>query len=188
MTNRVVWRRGSKADEPSQSQDAPVQLVLEGFPCGETGDLLLDRYIGSGYILERANRSHPIAALAPQAPPPDLIRGNADLLVLSVLSDGPLYGYAIIKQVAGRTGGAVRLTPGVLYPLLHQMENHGLLLSSWETVRAQGTRRGRGRKRKWYRLSAKGRRRLAQRVAAHRAYQAIIDSILPDAEAKGAGG
>ncbi len=45
---------------------------------------------------------------------------------------------------------------------------------------------GRGRKRKWYRLSATGRRRLAQRVAAHRAYQALIDSFLPQAE--GAGG
>ena len=118
----------------------------------------------------------------------DLIRGSTDLLVLSVLADGPRYGYAIIKQVAGQSGGAIRLTPGVLYPLLHQLEKQGLLLSDWESVQAAGNEDGAGRRRKWYRLSAKGRRRLAQSVAAHRAYQAIIDSILPDAEAKGAGG
>ena len=41
------------------------------------------------------------------------------------------------KQVAARSEGALRLTPGVLYPLLHQMEAQGLLRSSWESVRAE---------------------------------------------------
>jgi DNA-binding PadR family transcriptional regulator len=110
-------------------------------------------------------------------PGADLIQGATDLLVLSVLADGPLYGYALAKQVAARSGDAVRLAPGVLYPLLHKMEQHGLLLSSWETVQAEGNT-GRGRKRKWYRLSAKGRKRLSQRVAAHRAYQAMVEGFL----------
>jgi PadR family transcriptional regulator PadR len=111
----------------------------------------------------------------------DLLKKAADLLVLSVLADAPLYGYAITKQVAARSGGAIRLTPGVLYPLLHQMEKSGLLLSSWETVQApDNDDADKGRKRKWYRLSAKGRKRLSQRIAAHRAYQAMIESFLPD--------
>ena len=111
----------------------------------------------------------------------DLIRNSADLLVLSVLADGPAYGYAITKQVSAKSGGAIRLTPGVLYPLLHQLEHDGLLLSSWETIQAPGNEdEEKGRKRKWYRLSAKGKRRLAQRVDAHRAYQAMIESFLPD--------
>ncbi len=114
--------------------------------------------------------------------PADLIRGASDLLVLSILADGPQYGYAIARRLAAGSDGAVRLSPGVLYPLLHKMEKQGLLLSSWETVQARGNPDGPGRKRKWYRLSAKGRRRLAQRVAAHRAYQALIDSFLPRAE------
>ncbi|MCH6550818.1 MAG: helix-turn-helix transcriptional regulator [Planctomycetes bacterium] len=114
--------------------------------------------------------------------PADLIRGASDLLVLSILADGPQYGYAIARRLAAGSDGAVRLSPGVLYPLLHEMEKQGLLLSSWETVQARDNPDGPGRKRKWYRLSAKGRRRLAQRVAAHRAYQALIDSFLPRAE------
>lgn len=114
--------------------------------------------------------------------PADLIRGASDLLVLSILADGPQYGYAIARRLAAGSDGAVRLSPGVLYPLLHEMEKQALLLSSWETVQARDNPDGPGRKRKWYRLSAKGRRRLAQRVAAHRAYQALIDSFLPRAD------
>jgi DNA-binding PadR family transcriptional regulator len=111
----------------------------------------------------------------------DLLKGAADIVVLAVLADGPLYGYAITKQVAAKSGGSIRLTPGVLYPLLHELEKSGLLLSSWETVQAPDNDDvDKGRKRKWYRLSAKGRKRLTQRVAAHRAYQKMIDSFLPD--------
>jgi DNA-binding PadR family transcriptional regulator len=117
----------------------------------------------------------------PRSNPNDLLRGAIDLVVLSVLGEGPMYGYLIIKRVAGRSEGSIRLTPGALYPLLHRMEKQGLLLSSWEEIRAEGNdAAGTGRKRKWYRLSAKGGRRLEQRVAAHRAYQAVLESFLPE--------
>ncbi len=76
----------------------------------------------------------------------------------------------------------------MLYPLLHKMEQQGLLLSSWETIQAEGNPSSRGRKRKWYRLSAKGRRRLAHRVAAHRAFQAVVDGFLTRAEEAGEAG
>jgi PadR family transcriptional regulator PadR len=111
----------------------------------------------------------------------ELIRTSADLLVLSVLAEGPMYGYAIAKRVDARSDGQIRLTPGVLYPLLHRMEQQKLVLASWETVRAEQNvdDESAGRKRKWYRLSAKGRRRLDQRIKAHRAYQAMIESFLP---------
>jgi DNA-binding PadR family transcriptional regulator len=121
-------------------------------------------------------------------PARDLVRTSADLLVLSVLAEGPMYGYAISKKVASQSDGAIRLTPGVLYPLLHQMEKQKLLLASWDEVQAEGGEPDRpGRKRKWYRLSARGRRRLAQRISAHRSYQNLIESFLPatgEAEAK----
>ena len=111
--------------------------------------------------------------------PPDLLRSSADLVVLSVLADDPLYGYAISKRVATQSEDRIRLTPGVLYPLLHAMEKQGLLLSSWDAVQSDEQNAGSGRRRKWYRLSAKGRKRLAQRITAHRAYQAVVESFLP---------
>ena len=116
------------------------------------------------------------------APTRDMWRSSADLVVLSVLADGPRYGYAITKQVAAQSSDSIRLTPGVLYPLLHQMEKQGLVKAEWDAVKAETGNSKRGRKRKWYKLSAKGRRRLKQRVAAHRAYQQLIESFLPVAD------
>lgn len=119
----------------------------------------------------------------------DLVRQHADLLVLSVLADGAQYGYAISKEVAAKSDGRIRLTPGVLYPLLHKLEQQKLLLSSWDEVRADDSdnEEGGGRKRKWYRLSAKGKKKLEQRIASHRAYQKLIESFIPDAHSDIAG-
>lgn len=114
----------------------------------------------------------------------DLVRQHADLLVLSVLADGPQYGYAISKEVAARSEGMIRLTPGVLYPLLHKMEQQKLLLSSWDEVRSEVSDTEEGRKRKWYRLSARGKKKLQQRIASHRAYQKLIESFIPDSHSQ----
>ena len=114
-----------------------------------------------------------------------LLRGSTDLVVLAVLADGPLYGYGIAKRVTNGSDGHFRLTPGVLYPLLHEMEQQGLLLSSWDAVQAEGSESG-GRRRKWYRLSAKGKKQLARRAAAHRTVQRVIESFLPAPETEGA--
>ena len=111
----------------------------------------------------------------------DQSNAAAELIVLSLLSEESAYGYSISKQVAARSSGQVRLTPGVLYPLLKSLESQGLVLTSWEEVRAEDSDEGEGRKRKWYRLSAKGKKRLEQRIAAHRAFRAVIDAFIgPD--------
>lgn len=104
---------------------------------------------------------------------------SAELVVLSLLADGPQYGYAISKEVALRSDGQLRLTPGVLYPLLKDLETQGLILSEWEAVRSErSTDEGEGRRRKWYKLSAKGRKRLDQRIHSHRAFRRIIDTFI----------
>lgn len=113
-------------------------------------------------------------------PPRDSSNDHAELVVLSLLEERPLYGYAITKEVAARSDGKLRLTPGVLYPLLKHLEDEGLVSSTWEEVRADDAApEDSGRKRKWYRLSAKGRKRLAKRVASHRAWRSIIDAFIP---------
>jgi DNA-binding PadR family transcriptional regulator len=117
-------------------------------------------------------------------PAPDPQRDDTELVILAILADEPLYGYAITKHVAARSRGDLKLSPGVLYPLLAVMERQGLITSTWETVRSDrraaddGGDDAGGRRRKWYRLSAKGRRRLSQRIEAHRAYMSMIDSFL----------
>lgn len=113
---------------------------------------------------------------ASKGPQPD----HVELVILSLLESGPMYGYAISKEVAARSDQQLRLTPGVLYPILKRLESEGLISSSWEEIRSDRNEgEGDGRKRKWYRLSAKGRRRLQQRVAAHRAWRKLIDLFIP---------
>ncbi len=114
----------------------------------------------------------------------DQSNAAAELIVLSLLSEEPAYGYAISKQVSARSAGQVRLTPGVLYPLLKSLESQGLVLTSWEEVRAEDSDEGEGRKRKWYRLSAKGKKRLEQRIASHRAFRAVIDAFIGPEDAQ----
>lgn len=103
-------------------------------------------------------------------------REAIELIVLSLLADGSRHGYGITKEVASRSDGLVRVGPGVLYPLLKSFEADGLVAGSWETIRAEAGE-GQGRRRKWYRLTPRGRRRLEQRLAAHRRYRAIIDAL-----------
>lgn len=107
---------------------------------------------------------------------------DSEVLILSLLADGPLYGYAITKRVAAASENVVRLTPGVLYPLLASLEKRGLIESEWETIRSERTaaadETGSGRRRKWYRLSPKGSRHLEKRIASHRAHVALIERFL----------
>lgn len=104
---------------------------------------------------------------------------SAELVVLSLLADGPQYGYAIAKEVTLRSDGHLRLTPGVLYPLLKDLETQGLIAAEWEAVKSdRAPEEGEGRRRKWYRLSTKGRNRLEQRIAAHRTFRRIIDTFI----------
>lgn len=120
-------------------------------------------------------------------PPRDFRNDPTELVILAVLSEEPLYGYAITKRVAARSDGEIKLSPGVLYPLLSSLERQKLIVSTWETVRSERVAASmtvepggetQGRKRKWYKLSAKGRKRLGQHVQAHRAYLSMIESFL----------
>ncbi|MCG3124609.1 MAG: hypothetical protein GIKADHBN_03078 [Phycisphaerales bacterium] len=113
----------------------------------------------------------------------DAQRDQAELVILSLLdAQGPLYGYAISKEVSGRSDGQLRLTPGVLYPLLKELESEGLISGSVEEVHSDRKEAApdaaEGRKRKWYRLTARGRKRLAARIEAHRTWRRVIDLFI----------
>lgn len=105
-----------------------------------------------------------------------------ELMVLAVLKDETLYGYAITKRIGSQSGGEVKLGPGVLYPLLARMEKSGLIAAQWEEIKSErAEEEAPGRRRKWYRLTPKGRRRLEKRITAHRAYIAVMESFISPA-------
>ncbi|GLB68895.1 PadR family transcriptional regulator [Arthrobacter mangrovi] len=86
----------------------------------------------------------------------DLVAASATPLVLGILAEGDLYGYAIIKRVSELSGGGMQWTDGMLYPLLHRLERLGYVSSSWGTSES-------GRRRKHYVITASGREALADR-------------------------
>ncbi len=65
---------------------------------------------------------------------PDALRGHMDALLLSVLEREPLHGYAIIEALQERSGGALSVPTGTVYPALRKLERAGLLSSEWATV------------------------------------------------------
>lgn len=85
----------------------------------------------------------------------ELVAASSEAIVLSILERGENYGYAIIRQVQDSSEGALEWTDGMLYPVLHRLEKRALIQSRWR----QGET---GRKRKYYRLMAKGRRALEE--------------------------
>jgi PadR family transcriptional regulator, regulatory protein PadR len=81
------------------------------------------------------------------------LKGNLDLLLLSVLAAGPAHGYAVITALRDRSEGTFDLPEGTIYPALHRLEEAGLLASSWA--------RAEGRRRRVYGLTDKGAEALA---------------------------
>ncbi len=90
----------------------------------------------------------------PDSIPKDLTAASATPLVLGILSAGDSYGYAIIKRVRELSSGAMEWTEGMLYPVLHRLEEQGAVVSYWEGPEG-------GRRRKYYRITPPGREQLA---------------------------
>lgn len=85
----------------------------------------------------------------------DLVAASATALVLAILQRGASYGYAIIQEVRTLSGGELEWSEGMLYPVLHRMEDQDLI----ESYEGRGDN---GRKRKYYRLRPDGRRALSE--------------------------
>ena len=79
-------------------------------------------------------------------------RGSAELAVLAVLAEAPRHGYEIAKRIRDQTGGVVSFDVASLYPVLYALESRGLVKGAWEEAA--------GRRRRYYRLTPEGRRRL----------------------------
>jgi transcriptional regulator len=100
----------------------------------------------------------------------DTTRGQLDLLVLSVLTGGPLHGYGIVSELRRRSDSELDLAEGTLYPALHRLQGEGLLSSSWNEDA--------GRRRRVYRLTARGRRALEGRRQEWRRFSAAVERVV----------
>lgn len=100
-----------------------------------------------------------------------LIRGHLPVLILGLIADRPMHGYELAKEIKLRGADQLRLGEGTLYPLLHRLEAQGRLESDW----APSTR---GKQRKVYRITPKGRRKLRDALADWRELKDIFKKIM----------
>jgi DNA-binding PadR family transcriptional regulator len=98
----------------------------------------------------------------------ELLKGHLDLLLLAVLADAPLHGYAVIEELRARGGFA--LPEGTVYPALHRLEASGLVRSRWSSES--------GRRRRVYSVTGSGTRELARKRDAWREFSGAVGAVV----------
>jgi PadR family transcriptional regulator, regulatory protein PadR len=101
----------------------------------------------------------------------EMLKGHLDMIVLAALSAGPAHGYAVIEEIKRRSGQAFDLPEGTVYPVLHRLEQAGLLASRWVTAES-------GRRRRVYTLTRSGDRALVERRALWQQFSDAIGGLL----------
>ena len=100
-----------------------------------------------------------------------LLSGTTVLLVLSLLQQEDQYGYQMIAALSARSDNVFQMKEGTLYPVLHTLEKQGHI-KSYEKETPQG------RKRKYYRLTAKGQRLLGEKAAEWKAFSQGVEKVV----------
>ena len=100
-----------------------------------------------------------------------LIRGTLDLIVLKVLTWGPLHGFDIADRITTRFSGELILEEGAMYQSLRRMEERGWLNGEWGV--SDNNRRAR-----YYRITPQGRQQLRTETASWEQYSAALTRLL----------
>lgn len=97
----------------------------------------------------------------------ELVAASTEPLILSLLAKGESYGYELIQEVKELSGDKIKWTDGMLYPVLHRMEDNGWIKSRWVAMEN-------GRKRKYYAIKKDGHQALQDK----REQWTMISSVL----------
>lgn len=101
----------------------------------------------------------------------DLATGSYDLLVLDILNERPAYVYEIVREIFEQSGHRIRWREGTAYRVLHDLEKQGLVTGQWRGPKT-------GRQRKYYQLTARGRRAYQQQRAQWRQFSKAVNALL----------
>ncbi|HEX6133147.1 MAG TPA: PadR family transcriptional regulator [Longimicrobiales bacterium] len=101
----------------------------------------------------------------------DLLQGTLDLLILKTLVLGPLHGWGISKQIRQWSDDVLHVNQGSLYPALYRLEDRGLIEAAWG-ISAEG------RRAKFYRLTATGRKAFNTERKSWRVFAAAVEQVL----------
>jgi len=101
----------------------------------------------------------------------DLLLSSIEPLLLYLISQQPLYGYQIMKEIEARSQGYFKFKEGTLYPVLHRLERSGLVRGQWHRLPS-------GRQRKYYHITEKGHASLAERATQWQEFLTALDLIV----------
>ena len=104
----------------------------------------------------------------------DLLQGTLDLLILKTLALGALHGWGISKRIRERSRDVLQVNQGSLYPALYRLEDRGWIDSDWGVSPE-------GRRAKFYRLTAAGRKQLVAEQTQWRIFAMAVDEVLQGA-------
>jgi transcriptional regulator len=105
----------------------------------------------------------------------ELLQGTLDLLILRTLLTGPTHGHAIAKHIQRTSEELLQVETGSLYPALHRLEAQGWVAASWELS-------DKGKRAKYYRLTASGRKQLNSEQSKWHSFARAVGLILNPAE------
>lgn len=101
----------------------------------------------------------------------ELLKGSTQIMLLSLLSRGDMYGYQMIQELKLISGNVFELKEGTIYPLLHALEGDGAVASYWKDT-------SEGRRRKYYRLTDAGRLMLKDRRSEWTDYVTAVNKVI----------
>jgi transcriptional regulator len=101
----------------------------------------------------------------------DLLQGTLDLLILKTLALGPLHGWGISKRISQLSSDVLRVGQGSLYPALYRLEDRGWIDAEWGISPE-------GRRAKFYRLTAEGKRQLGAETETWRLFSLAVNHVL----------
>jgi transcriptional regulator len=101
----------------------------------------------------------------------DVVQGTLDMLVLKALSLAPMHGWGVTQRIEQITKNVLQVNPGSLYPALERLQDRGWITAEWGTTEN-------GRKAKYYKLTAAGRRQLGQETESWRKMVAAVEAVL----------
>ena len=104
----------------------------------------------------------------------DLLQGTLDLLILRTLQTGAMHGWAISERIQQISGDVLQVNQGSLYPALHRLEHQGWVKAEWGISEL-------GRRARFYRLTASGRKQLELEADSWARLTAAIGRVLEEA-------
>jgi transcriptional regulator len=103
--------------------------------------------------------------------PSDVLRGTLDLLILRTVALEPMHGWGVGQHIQQASRDALQVGQGSLYPALQRLEHRGWIDSEWRITEN-------GRRAKYYRMTASGRRAVAAEASSWRDYVRAVELVL----------